>query len=126
MVSATWTFTVEVSGLSVLHGMLSVSSPSSRPGICKAALMTEQELTDRVKTVLVDEFELERSALHADVSLYDDLGLDSLDSVDLVVALEKEFSFKIVRAVDEEKIRAVRSLLDVCHFVQYKVGNGAA
>jgi acyl carrier protein len=83
--------------------------------------MTEPELVDRVKRVLVDEFELEEPDLHAQANLYEDLGLDSLDSVDLVVALEKEFDFKVVRAVDEEKIRAIRTVDDICGFIVQKM-----
>ena len=82
--------------------------------------MTDRELMDRVKRVLVDEFELDEGDLQTDANLYEDLGLDSLDSVDLVVALEKEFQFKVVRAVDEEKIRAIRTLGDICAFIVEK------
>jgi len=46
-----------------------------------------------------------------------------LDSVDMVVALEKEFGFKVVRAVDEEKIRAIRDVAALCDFVEYKMEN---
>ena len=49
-------------------------------------------IEEKVKNVLVDEFELDEAELSPDATLYDDLGLDSLDSVDLVVALEKTFT----------------------------------
>lgn len=79
--------------------------------------MTEQEIADRVKRILVEEFELKEEELTPEASLYDELGLDSLDSVDLVVALEHEFNFKVVRNMDEEKIRAMRTLRDIYHFI---------
>ena len=82
--------------------------------------MTETDAMARVCKVLVDEFELDESALNPDANLYEDLGLDSLDSVDLVVALEKEFGFKVVRSEDEPRIRAIRTVGDVCDFVQEK------
>lgn len=82
--------------------------------------MTETEIADRVKKILVQEFELNEEDLAPDVTLYDELGLDSLDSVDLVVALEKEFNFKIVRKTDEEKIRSMRNLRDIYGFVSEK------
>lgn len=72
--------------------------------------MTEQMIVGKTHKILVEEFELAEPDLTADANLYADLGLDSLDSVDLVVALEKEFGFKVNRAVDEEKIRQVRVL----------------
>ena len=88
--------------------------------------MTEPEFIDRVKSVLIEEFELDGAALHPDANLYENLGLDSLDSVDLVVALEKEFGFKVVRTVDEERIRAIRTIQDIVDFVVEKTETGAA
>lgn len=82
--------------------------------------MTEQEIAERVKKIMVEEFELKEEILVPTASLYDELGLDSLDSVDLVVALEREFNFKVVRNLDEEKIRAIRQLKDIHEFIMEK------
>ena len=82
--------------------------------------MTEQEIADRVKKILVELFELDENELSAGAAIYEELGLDSLDSVDLVVALEKEFDFKIARDRDEEKIRAMRTLQDIYNFISEK------
>ena len=79
--------------------------------------MTEQEIAERVKKILIEEFELKEEELSPEASLYDELGLDSLDSVDLVVALEHEFKFKVVRNLDEEKIRSIRNLSDIHRFI---------
>lgn len=83
--------------------------------------MNEQEMIERVRKILVENFELQADDLTPEATLYDQLGLDSLDSVDLVVALEKEFGFKIVRATDEEKISAMRQLQDIYTFIHYKL-----
>ena len=83
--------------------------------------MNEQDLLGVVKKVLVEEFEVNESDLLPESNLYEDLGLDSLDSVDLVVALEKEFKFKVVRSIDEEKIREIRTVTDICDFVEHKI-----
>ena len=80
----------------------------------------EEQMIERVKKILVKEFELEEKDLTPEALLYDELGLDSLDSVDLVVALEQEFKFKVVRNVDESKIRAIRTLKDVYDFILEK------
>ena len=88
--------------------------------------MDERDVMDRVKKVLVEEFDLKGENLTAQSALYEEMGLDSLDSVDLVVALEKEFGFKVVRVADEERIRAIRLLKDVCDFVAYKLSHAAA
>lgn len=84
-------------------------------------MITDQEILDRIKQVLVEEFELREEDLALDAALYDSLGLDSLDAVDLVVALEKNFGFKIVRATDEEKIRSMQVVEDIFRFVQEKM-----
>lgn len=82
--------------------------------------MNRSEILERVRKVLVEEFELEEDALAPEAALYEELGLDSLDSVDMVVALEKEFAFKVNRAVDEPRIRAIRKVSDIVDFIEGK------
>ena len=76
--------------------------------------MTEEEIFERIQTVFVDEFELESDQLTLDATLFDDLELDSLDAVDMVVALEKEFGVKVK---DEESLRSVRTLDDLLQMI---------
>jgi len=83
--------------------------------------MSDMEIMDRLRKVLVQEFELDAPTVTPEANLYEDLGLDSLDSVDLVVALEKEFGFKVVRSEDEPKIRAIRTVEDTCGFIREKM-----
>jgi acyl carrier protein len=87
--------------------------------------MSEHEIRERVHRLMVNIFELGTMELGPEATLYDELGLDSLDSVDLVVALEKEFGFKVVRATDEERIGAMRKLEDVYTFIHYKLDGKA-
>ena len=72
--------------------------------------ITDDVIYQRVNTIFIEEFELEPEQLVPEATLYDDLGLDSLDAVDMVVALEKEFGVKMK---DEESIRSVRTLDDL-------------
>ena len=72
--------------------------------------ITNDDIYQRVNTIFIEEFELEAEQLVPEATLYDDLGLDSLDAVDMIVALEKEFGVKMK---DEESIRAVRTLDDL-------------
>ena len=53
-----------------------------------------------------------------DVSLYEDLGLDSLDTVDMVIVLEGAFNFKIREEAD---IKEIRTLGDIHAFVAKKI-----
>lgn len=76
--------------------------------------MTDQEIIELIDSSLADEFELERAAMTPAASFYDDLGLDSLDVVDMVIVLEGAFGFKIR---EEEAIRSIRTLDDLHRFV---------
>ncbi|GFE67407.1 acyl carrier protein [Chroococcus sp. FPU101] len=54
-----------------------------------------QEIFDRVKKVVVDNLEVEPEKVTSDASFANDLGADSLDTVELVMALEEEFNIEI-------------------------------
>lgn len=79
--------------------------------------MTDSEIIRLIDTSLAEEFELDQATLTPDAHIYEDLGLDSLDMVDMVVVLEKAFHFKIR---EEEAIREIRTLGDIHEFVLSK------
>ncbi|MHB8708964.1 MAG: acyl carrier protein [Desulfuromonadales bacterium] len=76
--------------------------------------MTDQEIITLINTSLAEEFELEPAAMTAEANLYEDLGLDSLDTVDMVIVLERAFGMKIR---DEQEIRQIRTLGDIHRFI---------
>jgi acyl carrier protein len=80
--------------------------------------MTEQEIITTVNTALAEEFELDLDEMTPDVSLYEDLGLDSLDTVDMVIVLEGAFNFKIREEAD---VKEIRTLGDIHAFVAKKL-----
>jgi len=84
--------------------------------------MTDQKITERIKNILIEEFEVNEEIIKADANLYEELELDSLDSVDLIVALENEFQFKVDRSRDEEVLRKMRTINDVTSFIRAKTG----
>ena len=57
--------------------------------------MNREEVIDKINNFLIDEFELEADQLTPDALLKDDLEIESLDFVDIVVIVEKEFGLKI-------------------------------
>ena len=77
-------------------------------------MISDDEVRQRVVDVLAEEFELDPARLTPDATLYDDLGLDSLDAVDMVVVLEKAFGVKLS---DEEAVRAVRTMQDLFELI---------
>jgi acyl carrier protein len=76
--------------------------------------MTEREVVELVDGILEEYFEIERERLLPEASIFEDLELDSLDIVDLVVAMQKKFN---VRIRDDERIRHIRTLGDIHRFV---------
>ena len=77
--------------------------------------MTEQEIVSKVNEVFVESFEIKKEALKPEAKIFNDLGLDSVDIVDLVVALQKKFGVTIR---DDERVRNIRTLGDIYNFIQ--------
>lgn len=76
--------------------------------------MVKERIIERVNEVFVEDFELEPEQLQPEANLFTELGLDSLDVVDLVVALQKKFDVTIR---DDERIRDIRTLADLYAFL---------
>ena len=68
--------------------------------------MAEQQFEDRVKKVVASQLNVVNEKLSPTASFVDDLGADSLDVVELVMAFEEEFGIEIPDE-DAEKIRTV-------------------
>jgi len=81
----------------------------------KGCWMQKEEIIARVNKVFVDEFELEADALKPEAHIFQELGLDSLDIVDLIVALQKKFD---VNFRSDERIREIRTLDDLYCFIE--------
>jgi acyl carrier protein len=79
--------------------------------------MTNDEIIETINMSLSEAFELDLNMMMPEADIYEDLGLDSLDMVDLVVVLENSFCIKIV---EEETIREIRTLGQIHEFVQAK------
>ena len=71
--------------------------------------MTDAEIEQKIKDILVEEVECDPAKLTHDVNLFTELDLDSIDAVDLVVRLQQETQKK----VNPEDFRQIRTLGDV-------------
>ncbi len=69
------------------------------------------ELADKVKALVVDKLGVAEDAISPDASFSDDLGADSLDTVELIMEFEKEFDVSIPDE-DAEKIATVGDAID--------------
>ncbi|MBT5232021.1 MAG: acyl carrier protein [Methylococcales bacterium] len=68
-------------------------------------------IEERVKAVVVEQLSVSASEVSNEASFVDDLGADSLDTVELVMALEEEFDTEIPDE-DAEKITTVQQAID--------------
>lgn len=79
--------------------------------------MTRQEIEQNVTDFLVEDLEIEPEVINPDAHLKDDLGIDSLDFVDIVVIVEKRFGFKI----KPEEMSGVVTYKDFCDYIERKL-----
>lgn len=73
--------------------------------------MTKEEIRDKVVKAVVDKLGIEESKVTDEASFINDLGADSLDTVELVMKFEEEFNVKIPDE-DAEKITKVGEAID--------------
>ena len=73
--------------------------------------MDMKQLEEKVKDIIVEELGVERDKLTADASFMEDLGADSLDTVELVMAFEEEFGCEIPDDA-AEKIQTVKDAIE--------------
>jgi acyl carrier protein len=76
-------------------------------------------IEDKVRDIIAEELGVEREKLTDSASFMEDLGADSLDQVELVMAFEKEFDIDIPDE-DAEKMRTVG---DAMKYLHEKMGN---
>ena len=72
------------------------------------------DVDEKVKDIIVDELGVEREKLTPEASFMEDLGADSLDTVELVMALEEEFGIE----VPDEQAEKLQSVGDVIKYVE--------
>ncbi|MBW2520738.1 MAG: acyl carrier protein, partial [Deltaproteobacteria bacterium] len=68
-------------------------------------------IAERVKQIVTEQLGVDEDQVTSDASFMDDLGADSLDTVELVMALEEEFDIEISDE-DAEKIQTVQDAID--------------
>ena len=73
--------------------------------------MSSEEILEKVKGIIVEQLGVADTAVTMEASFIDDLGADSLDIVELIMALEEEFDMEIPDA-DAEKIVSVSDVVD--------------
>jgi acyl carrier protein len=75
--------------------------------------MEREELLEKVKAVIVEQLNVEEDDVTEDASFVDDLGADSLDIVELVMALEEEFGISI----PDEQAESIKTVGDAVNYI---------
>jgi len=79
--------------------------------------MDRKEIETKVRDFLIEDLEVDEEKIFPDARLKDDVGIDSLDFVDIVVIVEKNFGFKI----KPEEMAGVITLNDFYNYIEQKV-----
>lgn len=79
--------------------------------------MDQQEIISRIKDFMVEDFEVDADSITPEASLKDTLDLDSLDYIDLVVAIEQNFGFK----VKPEDFQQMVTIQDLYNYVESRL-----
>ena len=79
--------------------------------------MSRQEIEEKVRNFLIEDLEIEEEKIAPEARLKEDMGIDSLDFVDIVVIVEKNFGFKI----KAEEMAGITTLTQFCDYIESKV-----
>tara|TARA_B100000989_G_scaffold242010_1_gene188938 strand:+ start:105 stop:395 length:291 start_codon:yes stop_codon:yes gene_type:complete len=85
-------------------------------------IMSDQTIEQRVKTIIVDQLNVNEEQVTAEASFLDDLGADSLDTVELIMAFEEEFSDEIDGEIPESDAEKLQNVGDVIKYITEKAG----
>ena len=73
--------------------------------------MDKENLYLKIRTILVDQFDVEEASVSMDANLYEELEIDSIDAVDLLVQL-KELTGRKIAPETFKEVRTIRDVLD--------------
>ncbi len=76
-----------------------------------------QQVTEKVNSIIVERLGVENSSLVPEANLLDDLGADSPDVVELVMALEEEVNIE----VPDEDVEGIRTIGDIVQYVGARI-----
>ena len=79
--------------------------------------MRRTEIEEEVRNFLIEELEIDEDKILPDAKLKEDMGIDSLDFVDIVVIVDKRFGFKI----KPEEMQGVDTFSKFCDYIERRV-----
>ena len=79
--------------------------------------MNRSEIEEKVKEFLIEDIEIDEEKIYPEAKLKEDMGIDSLDFVDIVVIVDKTFGFKL----KAEEMAGVDTFAKFCDYIESKV-----
>lgn len=79
--------------------------------------MNRSEIEEKVKEFLIEDLEIDEENIYPEAKLKEDMGIDSLDFVDIVVIVDKTFGFKL----KAEEMAGVDTFAKFCDYIESKV-----
>nr|YP_009295652.1 acyl carrier protein [Mastocarpus papillatus]AOL58136.1 acyl carrier protein [Mastocarpus papillatus] len=77
-------------------------------------LLTQKEITEKVQSIIAQQLGVDADKVTSEANFINDLGADSLDTVELVMAIEEEFSIEI----PDEEAEKISNLEQAIEFIQ--------
>ena len=81
--------------------------------------MTMEEIFKTMQDLIAEQFAIDADEISMDSSFVDDLGADSVDLVELVMAMEEEFD---IGEIDEEDLTSLKTVGDCVRYLNSKLG----
>ena len=81
--------------------------------------MTAEEIFNTMRQLIAEQFALDLDEISMESSFVDDLGADSVDLVELVMAMEEEFE---IGEIDEEDLQSLKTVGDCVRYLNSKLG----
>lgn len=79
-----------------------------------ASQYSKEDIFAELKTILIEELEIEESKILPNANLFEDLDLDSIDAVDIAVRMQK-FTDKKLPPEEFKKIRTINDVVEACY-----------
>jgi len=85
--------------------------------------MADKSIEDRVKDIIVNQLNVNEEQVTPEASFLEDLGADSLDTVELIMAFEEEFPHAIAGEIPESEAEKLQTVGAVIAYIKEKAGN---
>ena len=76
--------------------------------------ITKEQIFEELKTILIEELEVDEKSINLEANLFEDLDLDSIDAVDIAVRMQR-FTDKKISPAEFKKIRTINDVVETVY-----------